>query len=85
MTIDYGSCGFGYIDASRFPNFHVGALADTHPSYSGSCGCAARAHRLAPAAQAWLPSCCTHPAQLSGPRQPQPAPPDPAPAGAASR
>lgn len=38
MTIDYGSCGFGYIEESRFPGFHVGAMADVNPEYSGSCG-----------------------------------------------
>ena len=38
MTIDYGSCGFGYIEESKFPGWHVGAMADVNPEYSGSCG-----------------------------------------------
>jgi hypothetical protein len=38
MTVDYGSCGFGYLDQQRFPGGQVTALSDAHPFFGGSCG-----------------------------------------------
>lgn len=38
MTVDYGSCGYGYIDANRFPGYHVAALSDSYYKYQNSCG-----------------------------------------------
>lgn len=38
MTVDWGSCGYGYIDKSRFPDYHVAALSESFPGFHGSCG-----------------------------------------------